>query len=92
MLLDILANKTGIQFLAGWEAFFSPEILKQQSDSFWETHMRNIATQPFPGMVLAAFAATYTHCMQAGPQCVGRYLELVKRHHVCTLLQICSRT
>ncbi|KAL0019551.1 hypothetical protein WJX77_012189 [Trebouxia sp. C0004] len=50
VLLEVLANKTGTQFVAGYEACFSPKILKQQSDSFWDTHMRDMARQPLPDL------------------------------------------
>jgi hypothetical protein len=51
VLLKILANKTGTQFVAGWEAHFSPQILQKQKDSFWDSCMRLIAKQALPGML-----------------------------------------
>lgn len=49
---DILKGKTGPQLLAGLKTFYPPQIMEQKSDShWWDTRMRDIATEPSSGMV-----------------------------------------
>lgn len=49
---DILKGKTGPQLLAGFETCYSPQKLEQQCDShWWDTRMRDIATEPSSGTV-----------------------------------------
>lgn len=60
LLGEVLKNKTGPQYLAGSERFYSPQALEQLSDSFWDLQGKSIARRPFPG-VLWLYMQQHTH-------------------------------